>query len=113
MKIPLSEKERAAFVTIVGGEPNWGGDEASLLVRDEMYEVLLLEQFEGRKVFLDRCGDVPCDYEVSPEAAQHMIATLCGARLVAALGRIAARVVRRLRAALADDAPKGATPPPV
>ena len=107
MKIALSQKERAAFVAIVGGEPSWGGDEASLLTRDEMYAALDLERFEGRKILLDQCSDKPVDYEVSPEVAQHMIATLCGARLVAALGRVAARVVRRLRAALEGktDAP--------
>ena len=108
MRIPLSPKERAVFVAIVGDSPSWGGDEASLLVRDEMYDAIELGWFEGRKMVLDELGDRPADYDVSPAVAQHMIATLCSARLIAALGRIAARVVRRLRAALERDAAKPA-----
>ena len=103
VKVTLSEKDRAVFVAIVGSEPSWGGDEASLLVRDEMYDALELTRFEDQKLSFPQLGDKPVEYEVSREVAEHMIATLTSARLVAVLGRQAAKVVRRIRAVLTAD----------
>jgi len=103
MRVTFSTEERLAIFQLFEQTP-WGGDEPTLLVRDDAYEALNLGEFEK----LDPKEKTPAwatsQTAKALELRRDIADYLCRALVVPGqsrhLGRITARVVRRLRAAL-------------
>lgn len=108
MQVSFSQRERGVVVAVLGHGETWGGSEAALLARDDLYTALRLSEFEGAKHVVDKLSETQKRYELSREAGEHLIASVCNSNigLSNAFGRILAPVVRRMRAALDASKPK-------
>ena len=107
MKVTFSAHERLAIFQLLEQTP-WGGTEEELLVRDAAYEALELSAFEKLDPKATPPAWATAETQKGIEVSAEIGAFLCRALVVSGqnrmLGRISARVIRRLRAAL--PAPK-------
>lgn len=109
--IDFSERERYALFVIFSQE-DWGGSEAALLARDDAYQALDLAAFETAPAVAP--SDAPALFTLAPPLVDYLCAALPRPGQSRELGRISARLLRRLRAAARDSAgPPGVDRPAV
>lgn len=103
MRVTFSNGERLAIFQLFEQTP-WGGAERELLLRDDAYEVLELGAFEklpqGAEPPTWATSETQKAHEVRADVAEYLCRALAVAGQNRNLGRITARVIRRLRSAL-------------
>jgi hypothetical protein len=104
--ISLAERERFA-IFVLFSQSDWGGSEAALLARDDVYQALDLDGFEGLDLATTPAtalSNAARTYALEPALVEYLVGALPRPGQSRDLGRISARILRRLRAVGKDSA---------